>query len=136
VNIFHNKKHAQSHEWRGLIEKWYTHLRYKFHQIDHNPMQSKNKLEKAHLSPRCGANARTTGKPCQSPAMPNGRCRMHGGKSPGAPTGKANGNYKNGLRTKRHKQFKLTLKALKGAVKQGDFITMNALTDEIIALLG
>ncbi|MGO8839738.1 MAG: HGGxSTG domain-containing protein [Methyloceanibacter sp.] len=23
--------------------------------------------------------------PCQSPAMPNGRCRMHGGKSPGAP---------------------------------------------------
>jgi len=30
------------------------------------------------------------GTPCQSPAMPNGRCRMHGGKSPGAP--KANKN--------------------------------------------
>ena len=31
--------------------------------------------------------------------MPNGRCRMHGGKSPGAPKGKANGNYKTGQYT-------------------------------------
>ena len=23
--------------------------------------------------------------PCRSPAMPNGRCRLHGGKSTGAP---------------------------------------------------
>ena len=28
--------------------------------------------------------------------MPNGRCRMHGGASPGAPEGKRNGNYKHG----------------------------------------
>jgi len=28
--------------------------------------------------------------------MPNGRCRMHGGKSPGAPKGKANGNCRHG----------------------------------------
>jgi hypothetical protein len=27
---------------------------------------------------------------CQSPAMPNGRCRLHGGKSPGAPKGNTN----------------------------------------------
>ncbi|MDG4649466.1 HGGxSTG domain-containing protein [Roseibacterium sp. SDUM158017] len=27
---------------------------------------------------------------CQSPAMRNGRCRMHGGKSPGAPRGNSN----------------------------------------------
>jgi hypothetical protein len=26
---------------------------------------------------------RGAGGPCQSPAMPNGRCRMHGGPSPG-----------------------------------------------------
>ena len=39
-----------------------------------------------HKSPRCGAHARTTGKPCQSPAMPNGRCRMHGGKAGRKPT--------------------------------------------------
>ena len=28
--------------------------------------------------------------PCQSPAMKNGRCRMHGGTSPGAPKGNKN----------------------------------------------
>lgn len=39
-----------------------------------------------HLSPRCGARTRN-GTPCRSPAMANGRCRMHGGKSPGAPIG-------------------------------------------------
>jgi hypothetical protein len=36
--------------------------------------------------------ARTrAGTPCQSPAMTNGRCRMHGGKAPGAPEGKPTG---------------------------------------------
>ncbi|WP_283815736.1 HGGxSTG domain-containing protein [Bradyrhizobium sp. AUGA SZCCT0176] len=38
---------------------------------------------------RCGARTRR-GQPCQSPAMPNGRCRMHGGPSPGAPKGNCN----------------------------------------------
>ena len=28
--------------------------------------------------------------------MLNGRCRMHGGSSPGAPKGDANGNYRHG----------------------------------------
>jgi hypothetical protein len=33
---------------------------------------------------RCGARARTRGgAPCRAPAMPNGRCRMHGGASTG-----------------------------------------------------
>lgn len=54
-----------------------------------NPMQA---------SPRCGAKTRS-GRPCEGPAMPNGRCRMHGGSSPGAPKGKANGNYKTGRYT-------------------------------------
>ena len=48
-----------------------------------------------HLSPRCGAKTRS-GSLCRSPAMPNGRCRMHGGASPGAPSGERNGNYKHG----------------------------------------
>ena len=39
-----------------------------------------------HLSPRCGAKTRKATS-CQSPAMPNGRCRMHGGKCAGAPKG-------------------------------------------------
>ena len=48
-----------------------------------------------HLSPRCGARTRK-GSSCLSPAMPNGRCRMHGGASPGAPKGERNGNYRQG----------------------------------------
>ncbi len=54
-----------------------------------NPMPSKLAM---HLSPRCGAKTRTrNGSPCLAPAMPNGRCRMHGGKSTGAPKGNRNG---------------------------------------------
>ena len=37
-------------------------------------------------SPRCRARTRS-GTPCRAPAMPNGRCRMHGGPSPGASRG-------------------------------------------------
>jgi hypothetical protein len=36
-------------------------------------------------APRCGAKTRA-GTPCRSAAMPNGRCRMHGGKSTGPKT--------------------------------------------------
>ena len=39
-----------------------------------------------HLSRRCGARTRSR-TPCRSPAMLNGRCRMHGGPPPGAPKG-------------------------------------------------
>jgi hypothetical protein len=51
-----------------------------------NPMQSKSPM---HLSRRCGVRTRQ-GSRCQSPAMPNGRCRLHSGKSPGAPKGNRN----------------------------------------------
>ena len=36
-------------------------------------------------APRCGAKTRA-GTPCRAAAMPNGRCRMHGGKSTGPRT--------------------------------------------------
>jgi hypothetical protein len=36
-------------------------------------------------APRCGARTRA-GCACRQPAMPNGRCRLHGGKSTGART--------------------------------------------------
>src|SRR5260370_41246710 len=36
-------------------------------------------------APKCGARTRR-GTPCQSPAMRNGRCRMHGGMSTGPRT--------------------------------------------------
>src|SRR5215510_308300 len=41
-------------------------------------------LLKANAAPRCGARSKRTGKPCQGAAMPNGRCKLHGGKSTGA----------------------------------------------------
>ena len=36
-------------------------------------------------APRCGARTRP-GAPCGQPAMANGRCRMHGGRSTGPRT--------------------------------------------------
>ena len=48
----------------------------------------------------CGAKCRTKGgAPCRMPAVRGGkRCRMHGGKSPGAPLGNQNA-LKHGLYT-------------------------------------
>jgi hypothetical protein len=40
-------------------------------------------LVRANAAPRCGARSKRTGKPCRAAAMPNGRCRIHGGKSTG-----------------------------------------------------
>jgi hypothetical protein len=51
-----------------------------------NPMKSKLPM---HLSRRCQARTRRESL-CQSPAMSNGRCRIHGGASPGAPRGNSN----------------------------------------------
>lgn len=45
---------------------------------------------------QCGAKTRS-GEPCKSPAMKNGRCRMHGGKHP---KGIAHYNYKEGKYSK------------------------------------
>jgi hypothetical protein len=50
------------------------------------PLRSGNPRGNPNLAPRCGAKARTTGCACRAPAMPNGRCRMHGGKSTGPRT--------------------------------------------------
>jgi len=53
----------------------------------------------------CGAKARQNShQPCRQPAMQNGRCRMHGGKSTGpkTPEGKeraAKANFKHGFYT-------------------------------------
>ncbi len=43
-----------------------------------------------HERKKCGAWARQAGRACQNWAMNNGRCRMHGGKSPGPPLGSQN----------------------------------------------
>jgi hypothetical protein len=43
-------------------------------------------LERLALAPRCGARRRHDGCSCRQPAMANGRCRLHGGKSTGPKT--------------------------------------------------
>lgn len=57
-----------------------------------NPMHSwKLGLVCMHSASRCGAFSRRTGLPCKSPAMTNGRCRMHGGNATGRP--RVHGRY-------------------------------------------
>jgi len=57
------------------------------------------KLHPYHQSPRCSATSKRTRKPCQAPAVKGWTvCRFHGAYG-GAPTGKRNGNYRNGLHT-------------------------------------
>ena len=50
-------------------------------------------------TPRCRAKTRVGGS-CRRRAMPNGKCRIHGGLSPGAPRGVANGRYTDGCWTR------------------------------------
>lgn len=59
-----------------------------------------NPMHRCNLAPRCQANSKRTGQPCRSPAVTGYRvCRMHGAHG-GAPTGKLNGNFQHGGRTK------------------------------------
>ena len=57
------------------------------------------RLAQKNDTPRCGAKTRA-GSPCHCPAMSNGKCRLHGGLSPGAPRGAANGRYRDGYWTR------------------------------------
>ena len=58
------------------------------------------RLNNMRGAPRCGAKTRA-GTPCQCPAVcGRARCRIHGGLSPGAPRGAANGNYRDGYWTR------------------------------------
>jgi hypothetical protein len=48
-------------------------------------LKNENRPGNPNSAPRCGAKTRRS-KACQAPAMPNGRCRMHGGASTGPRT--------------------------------------------------
>ena len=65
---------------------------------------------------RCGAYARTTGHPCRSPAMKNGRCRMHGGKAGRKPT---HGRYTKAVIASR-REVRQVLRALRALVGVAD----------------
>jgi hypothetical protein len=69
---------------------------------------------------QCGARTRS-GKPCRSPATKKGRCRLHGGASgSGGPSGKRNGQYRHGERTKaaiaERQKFSTLLKMLRAGL--------------------
>jgi hypothetical protein len=82
-------------------------------------MQSKLPM---HLSPRCRARTRKATY-CQSPAMKNGRCRMHGGRSPGAPKGNSyalkHGRYTASALAERQKLSDL-LRAMRVLIREAD----------------
>lgn len=64
--------------------------------------------------PRCGAKCRRTGQPCRQPAMKNGRCKMHGGKSGRPPI---HGRYSKAAKEER-RQARAILKALRGLISE------------------
>jgi len=69
-------------------------------------------LANIRASPRCGAKTRAGG-PCRCPAIRNRkRCRIHGGRSPGAPKGSGNGNFKDGESTAEAIQERQWLRAM------------------------
>ncbi len=65
-------------------------------------------------APRCGAYVRTTGQPCKGWAMPNGRCRMHGGKAGRKPT---HGRYTKGAIGQR-REVRALLQSIRELVRQ------------------
>jgi hypothetical protein len=58
---------------------------------DHTKLEDQPHAKQIAHARQPEMRARTrSGSRCQSPAMPNGRCRVHGGRSPGAPKGNRN----------------------------------------------
>jgi uncharacterized protein YjcR len=65
---------------------------------------------------RCGAKTRR-GTSCNGMAMPNGRCRMHGGTSPGAPKGNKNA-WKHGYYSAESVAMRRALRALLSSARE------------------
>jgi hypothetical protein len=63
------------------------------------PYDLSHRITQMNGTGQCGARTRS-GASCRAPALPNGRCRIHGGLSPGAPRGAANGRYVHGYWTR------------------------------------
>lgn len=63
---------AEGWHWRGIRQV----IRCANNKVRWQPMEGE----------KCGAYARSTGKPCQAPALSNGLCARHGGLSTGPRT--------------------------------------------------
>jgi hypothetical protein len=88
-----------------------------------NPMHEARTALAHH--PPCRAYCRTTGQPCRNPSMANGRCRMHGGGSPGAPRGQKHPSFRHGRRTKEayearceRREGRVQIKVLREIIRQ------------------
>lgn len=67
--------------------------------------------------PRCDAIAKHSQERCKQPAMANGKCRFHGGKSTGPPVGNKNA-FRHGLYTAEvMKEKKAIAKLIRNAKK-------------------
>jgi hypothetical protein len=77
------------------------------------------------VAERCGAKTRGErgGRPCRAWPMPNGRCRMHGGKS-GGPTGSRNGAYRHGKYSQAGREL---VRGLREAAKIGEAMLASSL---------
>ena len=81
-----------------------------------NPMEKA--LEALKTAPKCLAHARTTGQPCKNASMPNGRCKMHGGKSTGRP-------ITHGLKTKLARYNQKAVNQILSEIKDYDFLSLS-----------
>jgi hypothetical protein len=78
----------------------------------------KTSVNPMHLAKRCKAHSKRTGEPCKSPAKTGWNvCRMHGAGG-GAPSGKANANFKHGGFSKRTRELFAEVRALNRIAKE------------------
>ncbi len=70
----------------GVFILWFGFLIIRGGQYWYHLMHTTKNRFNIKNAKKCLANTKRTKTPCQSPAMKNGRCRLHGGKSTGART--------------------------------------------------
>jgi len=73
------------------IQKFIEQSNARFDRAEAKRQQAHDRLQqrkaaKLKREAKCGAFARSTGKPCQAKPLANGRCRNHGGMSTGPKT--------------------------------------------------
>lgn len=96
-------KHVHVHEGGKPSLAMCTHGGGVVIKMSANPM---------HLAPRCNAHSKRTSAACKSPAKTGWSvCRMHGAGG-GAPSGKANRNFKHGGYSKRTKELFVEIRVL------------------------
>ena len=80
----------------------------------------------SHPVPCCTAKSKRTGNLCRQPAMQNGKCRFHGGKSTGAKTAQGKlkrdqANIMHGFYTKQSQKergmMRVLLRTMKDQIK-------------------